>query len=160
MCSLIIATIVPSALAETSTSTEKTTVVGVYAYTHWSIIGNTTKGEMAAQTTIREANGEQVPTGYMGARARLYTSSGSLKASTDWKFNDQEAKSMLSFDSFSVSSGYYYSKGEVKFYNGNGYTAVSSNSTPNLAVKRIPAVQKNENGEIYGSEIKLVLNRI
>ena len=158
LCSLMLATIMPSAMAELISSTEKTTVVGVYAYTHYSSVSNNAKGEMAAQTNIREANKEEVPVGYMGARARLYTSSGTLKASTDWKFNDYETKSFASYNSFSVPSGYYYSKGEVKFYNGNGYTSVSCNSSPNLSVQNIASVQKNENGEVYGSEY--LLNQI
>lgn len=54
-----------------------------------------------------------------------------------------------------VLGEYYYCRGEVKLYTGNGYTIDTCNSTPNIRVPLNAIVTTNERGEIYGSELYL-----
>lgn len=62
---------------------------------------------------------------------------------------------------YETNSGYYYSRGQARFYTGDGYTTYTCAATPNYAPKKIASdyssmnIQRNENGEIYGSEIFL-----
>lgn len=56
-----------------------------------------------------------------------------------------------------VSSGTYYAKSEMQFYNGNRYNSYTSNATPNLQrslVNIIPnnSYEVNENILTYGSD--------
>ncbi len=152
---VLMVVIVPSAFADSSLSDPTYKTVNGYKYKFWSVVANTVPGKMFAQTTLTVENADEVPTGYMGAQARLYNSSGVLKNSTDWIYNESSSGALLALSNFSHSSGYFYSKGQVKLYNGNGYSTYSCASTPNYAptfhsVQTV--VQVNEKGEVYGSE--------
>ena len=120
------------------------------------------EGRVDADTLAGLDGMNYAPVGYMGAQARLYSSSGVLKASSTWVYNEgtsyPTARGSLTYK---TTSGYYYSKGQVKFYNGDGYTTYTSAATPNFAPPRSVIsdknviIQKNDNGEIYGSGLFL-----
>lgn len=143
-------------------SDERTITLKGYTYRFWSIINNPSTGEIFAQTTLDVVD-KEAPTGYIGARARLYSSGGTLVNYTSWKYNTEKQGCLLVHSNFKHSSGYYYSKGQVKLYNGNGYTTYSCYATPNYSptsanVSTISTnidIQRNAKGEVYGSEIFL-----
>lgn len=135
-----------------------------YTYTYYSYIKDWNSESLVARTSVSTI--ETVPAGYIGIKSRLYSESGSLMASSEWSYNKS---SCVSFDSpiyYKANSGaYYYSKGEVKLYNGNGYSTYISKASPNLSLSsrkynlvannNEPEIKINEYGEIYGSEIFL-----
>ena len=144
------------------TSEEKNVTVNGYDYRFWSSIGNNVAGRIYTQTTVCLDHMDSAPLGYMGGQARLYSSAGVLKKSSEWEYNTwTEHPSVLPRFSYETSSGYYYSKGQARFYTGNGYATYACTATPNYAPTRSVAkfasvpIQRNGNGEIYGSEIFL-----
>lgn len=91
----------------------------------------------------------------MGAQARLYTSSGTLKYSSSMVYNDSPVINIYAYSSRTTSSGYFYAQSKVSFYNGNGYTSYTANKSPNASVASTfgsnIGYSVNENNETYGS---------
>lgn len=105
-------------------------VNGYKYYNNASVINNT---NLCARTWVMMTEGgNQVPTGYMGGKARLYTSGGSLKRESEWIYNDQPIAGYGVYTNNYNQSGTYYSKGISAAYNGNGYTTYSTYQSPNL----------------------------
>jgi len=134
--------------------TEKT-VYG-YDYRYESYVSNNTSGQIFGQASVSCTNVDELPIGYMGAQARIYNTSGILKASSSWRYNETDNPLVITITTYDTTSGYYYCKGQVKLYNGDGYSTYSCKATPNYAPTRNGIeIQRNENGEIYGSELFL-----
>lgn len=74
----------------------------------------------------------QVPTGYMGARARLYTSDGTLREDSGWTYSDEPLAGWYVDTDTQIWSGTYYSQGYSAAYNGNGYNTYSTYRSPNI----------------------------
>lgn len=143
-------------------SAVRTATVYGYTYSFGSMIHNEENGRISYQTNVAVSSTDTVPVGYMGVRARLYSESGALVSSTSFTYNTDETGGELAASGYNTTSGYYYSKGAVKLYNGTGYTSYDSYATPNFTPTNAYSlsgnnitVQRNENGEIYGSEIFL-----
>lgn len=146
-------------------SDERNVRINGYDYRYWSVIGNNSSGSIFAQTTVGvdvEAGTDSVPIGYLGGQARLYSSSGVLKKSSEWEYNEYSEYALVApLFGYYASSGYYYSKGQARFYTGDGYVTYACTATPNYAPTQSinsyssMIIQRNENGEIYGSEIFL-----
>ena len=153
------------AMAYMDHSDYRTETVYGYTYTFCSNIHNETSGSIGYQTSVWVTSANYVPTGYMGAKARLYNTSGFLKAYADWDYNLVPTNTFLQSGVYATTSGAYYSKGQVKLYNGNGYTTYDAYISPiysprsnDCPADRNLTVQYNEYGEVYGSE--LFLNEI
>lgn len=114
-------------------------------------------GSVHASTHVSNTVTANVPIGYFGISSRLYNSSGSLITSTEWFYNPMEVVAGTDSTSSVKDKGAYYSKGMVKFYNGNGYTTYTCNQSPNVQLASVYLPSKNDNGEIYGSEYFLNL---
>lgn len=131
------------------------TVYG-HTYVYWSTLGDGISGSLAVYSTICTDDGNKVPEGYMGARARLYTSSGVLVSSSDWEYNSLSTSGKTAYYSYPCTSGYYYAKGSVKIYNGDGYNTYDCKATPNITPKAArDALHVNSSGELLGSELFL-----
>lgn len=127
-----------------------------YTYKYWSTLGDGISGSLAAFSSICTTNGVNVPEGYVGARARLYNSSGTLVGASDWKYNSSSSTGETAYYSYSCTSGYYYAKGAVKIYNGDGYSTYDCKATPNITPKATrEALHVNQSGELFGSELFL-----
>lgn len=91
----------------------------------------------------------------MGAQARLYTSSGTLKYSSSMVYNDSPVVNIYAYSARTTSSGYFYAQSKVSFYNGNGYTSYTANRSPNASVASVSdstiGYSVNANNETYGS---------
>lgn len=132
------------------------TVYG-HTYKYNSSIGkDDSTGEVYGVTNI--TSDESFPAGYGGVSARLYTSEGVLSKSSSWFYNGSEVRGMGSGALFAPSSGTYYSRGQVRFYNGDGYTTYSTKASPNLTQYNSSSLaashlQTNQNGLTYGSAL-------
>lgn len=158
----VVVMLITTASAETGMSNTKYTTVNNYDYRYWSLIANNVEGRVDADAVAGLDGMNYAPVGYMGAQARLYSSSGVLKASSTWVYNEGTSYPTASGSlTYKTTSGYYYSKGQVKFYDGEGYITYTSAATPNFAPTRSVIsdknviIQKNDNGEIYGSGLFL-----
>ena len=144
-------------------SAEKSAIgYGNFRYNFVSFIWNN-PGSVGFETHIQTTSHGYIPRGYVGALARLFSSSGALVSTTGWSFNTTTTSYYLTLKEFPTTSGYYYSKGQVAIYNGDTYNYIDCYATPNyspLAPRQNNniSVQRNSSGEIYGSE--LFLNQI
>lgn len=155
----LVAGLVVTAYASEYSSAQKTVTVYDHKYDYWSSI-NSTETTHVMYSTYGEAVGG-TPQGYMGLRPRLYSDDGSLVDAMDWHYNNSDYTSttqlrVLWIYRDGVPGEYYYSRGQAKFYNGNGYTTYTCNASSNI---RVPvtarSIQVNAYGEVYGSEIFL-----
>lgn len=129
-----------------------------YSYDYCSSVwerGFTSGHTLEAVAQVITTNRKNAPTGYMGAQARLYTSSGTLKYSSSMVYNDSPVINIYAYSSRTTSSGYFYAQSKVSFYNGNGYTSYTANKSPNASVASTfgsnIGYSVNENNETYGS---------
>lgn len=151
---LVVGTLIVPAAAVNSSSSSAT-VYGI-TYTYYSqLISHTDVFQVGIRVSVDRTVGE----GYIGGKIRLYTSDGTLASATDWMYTGGSTSSQYGFASHydPEPNTYYYSKGQVQFYNGNGYTTYTCNATPNISGWSRPNIQvtRNQNGEIYGSEVFL-----
>ncbi len=144
-----------------------------YCYTYTNI-----GADSATQVNLKGT----AAVGDMGAMARLYNSSGTLKVSSTWSYNTNTGtnKALLVYTGRNLGSEYYYGQGQARAYNGNGYNTYTTNRTPNcylgpILVKAplgqnldtlesleldidtidssLKAVRINDNGQTYGSSL-------
>lgn len=74
-----------------------------------------------AATWVGQDGYLSVPPGYMGAKARLYDSSGILREASNWVYNNSSANAFDVLTPTDSTPGTYYSYGISAAYNGNGY---------------------------------------
>lgn len=152
-------------VAANESGTSTATVYGI-TYTYWSEIQRNNKGKIEGLTAFDA--GKNIPASYVGLKARVYSSTGVLVSSSDWSYGTgvpgfdvcASGKMNSIYDpTVTPNYNYYYSKGQVQYYNGNGYTTYTCKATPNISSglsRSISAqVSTNENGEVYGSELYL-----
>ncbi|MCR4782562.1 MAG: hypothetical protein K5851_07470 [Lachnospiraceae bacterium] len=98
-------------------------------------------------------NGGNVPTGYMGAQARLYNSNGVLKSAGQTIYNTIPSVNLYAYTSSVGLSGFYYAQCTVYLYNGNGYNSYSTNKSPNAGINSHIVHEECAiiNGKIYAS---------
>jgi hypothetical protein len=139
--------------AQAQSGATKVTVNG-YTYSYYSSIGTFT----SSTTAYAEIDAtSSVPTGYMGGLGRLYNSAGTLVKSGSWWYNDVPCWGIGVESGSYLSSGTFYSKSQVKLYNGNGYTTYTCNASPNLqrslaSIISTEEYKVNEEGLTYGSD--------
>lgn len=117
------------AAARVSDSKYTGTVDG-YSFQYYAGIDN---GSNIADSDIQTTDESNAPVGQMGAAAHLYAADTSLCEVSGWQYNGNDfwAFSALTNGSY-CGSGYYYSSGFVRAYNGDGYTTYQTDSTPQL----------------------------
>jgi hypothetical protein len=111
-----------------------------------------------------------VPTGYMGADARLFDSSAKVVASS-LAYNTSSTAGFYVYSPRISTPGQYYAKNIGYFYNGNGYTSYPGYQSPiqTLSSSKAESTAKaeetleeiasrteyavNDNGETYGSAL-------
>ncbi|MDP2400824.1 MAG: hypothetical protein Q8M66_02495 [Actinomycetota bacterium] len=86
-----------------------------------------------AATDVFTYPAQNVPSGYMGALARLYNSSGTLVRQSTWRYNSGSASGLgaTTSDSYTIPTGVYYSLGQSRAWNGSGYTTYNTFRSPN-----------------------------
>lgn len=151
---LIASAISSSAFAAGAIGNSKTVKVNGYVYSYYSsIYKNDTS--IWAYTEIESPNKVNFPAGYFGALARLYNDDYELVKSKGWWYNNEELGGTMYCTDSCYTAGTYYSKGQVKFYNGNGYTTYTCYSSPNLQLTKtsVPeSYEVNTRGLTYGTD--------
>ncbi len=156
LCCIMILGLGITAYADTSSSWQYATVNG-YSYKYRSSVWNRyfiSGNTIEAVAEVKTSNDKNAPAGYMGAQARLYTSSGTLKYASSTVYNDVAVINIYAYSPRTTSSGYFYSQTKASFYNGNGYTTYTANKSPNASVPKAlgtKGYKTNKNGETYGS---------
>lgn len=104
--------------------------------------------------SIKQDGYTNVPIGYMGAKAVIYDSSGNLKASSSWQYNNKSCNEINVYTkSLTKNNKYYYGQGKARAYNGNGYNTYTLYKSPNAKLTSSEDdayYEVNENGETYG----------
>jgi hypothetical protein len=100
-----------------------------YSYKNQSLIYNSLSTHVTASTTTANQGSGNVPGGYMGADARLFTSTGALKAESGYRFTSGAANSTTVPVQYTVH-GTYYSYGVSAVYNGSGNSYVYAYQSP------------------------------
>ncbi|HBR02234.1 MAG TPA: hypothetical protein DD738_06460 [Ruminiclostridium sp.] len=142
LCLLLLVTNIIIALASSAESSKGYYTVYGHDYFNYSTINTGTNYDgstfvAAVSSAVCDPPGTEtaVPTGYLGARSRLYNSSGKMIEETDYLYNSSPAW-VLHSDSARldspVSGQAYYSYGITAAYNGNGYTTYSTFKSPSL----------------------------
>lgn len=155
---LLVAMMGAAYATEYSSASKSVTVYG-HEYDYWSSI-NSTDDTLVLYSTYGTAI-DGTPQGYMGLRPRLYLEDGTLIEAVDWHYNDSDYAVTSSLRvpwiyKDGVPGEYYYSRGQAKFYNGNGYTTYTCNASSNIRVPLTArSIQINARGEVYGSELFL-----
>ncbi len=149
----------PSVVASASEVVGSYLYATVYNYDYaYCAKADANTGRVRATTYLRCADGN-VPAGYLGVYARLYSESGSLKVSSGWTYNSSSASAIQTTTEYATTSGTYYSKGQVRMYNGNGYANYNTTQSPYIQGRTASRLEDiyniNENNEIYGSELFL-----
>lgn len=155
MCMLMIGTSI-TVFASTSSNWQTKTVYG-YSYDYCSSVwerGFTSGHTLEAVAEVITTNRTNAPTGYMGAQARLYTSSGTLLYSSNMVYNSSPVINVYAYSDRTTNTGYFYAQSKVSFYNGNGYSSYVANRSPNATVtttSTIGSYAVNAQNETYGS---------
>lgn len=162
VCILILSFSIVAFAAYADSPYKYATVYG-YDYDFKARIYNT--GTYVTAETLVVCNDGNVPTGYMGAQARLYNSDGLLKLSSSWVYNDRELAGFNVLTKNYTTAGDYYSCGQVRLYNGDGYNTYTTYKSPIVTLGSTKSsllkskgisnykYQINEYGETYGSAI-------
>ncbi|TEB16090.1 hypothetical protein Psfp_01688 [Pelotomaculum sp. FP] len=92
-----------------------------------------TGGGVQATTYIERSTAGNVPSGYLGAQAFMYNSSGAIYNASNWVYNTSTVHGLYQvLPSGGINGQYYYSKGLTQVWNGNGYNQYSTYRTPNV----------------------------
>ena len=100
-----------------------------YSYYNYNWIDSSIE---EAVTIVGNQEAANVPTGYMGDQAELWTSSGSLCLASGWYYNPSPAGSISYGVSGTCGAGNYYSQGVTSAYDGNGYVSYQSDQSPDV----------------------------
>jgi hypothetical protein len=102
-----------------------------YKYDNQNTIDTTAGRPAVASINVATQNGGNVPAGYMGVKAMMFYSNGSLCRAGSWTYNGSSTFSMFATTSPGCGSGpVYYSQGASAAYNGHGYDTFPSWPSP------------------------------
>lgn len=102
---------------------------GAKSYTGQSYVLTNTWAYAYQRTKCTSSN---APAGWLGCKAKLYTSSGSLKKSSSWDYNSKTVSkgtydsTVCGFDSKKGSA--FYSKGQSRGWNSSSSSYVTKNT--------------------------------
>lgn len=91
---------------------------------------NTSAGKAWAVTVVGTSNGQPTNGGWMGARARLFSSNGALVQESNTVYNGGSS-TLLSVPTTRYANGSWYSYGVTYGWNGSGYNAHYTFQSPN-----------------------------
>lgn len=174
-CILLVMVMVTSAFADRveTYSESKSVTVYKHSYRYYSSIVSLDDAACLGSFTHIHTD-DNVPTGYFGGKCRLYNSNGTLIDSNDWSYNSSaygpggyKFGNVYFAETEAELGKYCYSKGQARFYNGDGYNTYTCTATANMKLdgpiihsmtednSELYEIKKNEFGEIYGSEVFL-----
>lgn len=160
-----------TAFALTESDPYETATINGHKYSFTSEVWDRSGSSATVEAVAYVEAETNVPTGYMGANARLYNSSGSLVKSSGTTYNTSKISGFFVYSPRTSSTGQYYAQNTGSFYNGNGYSTYTGYKSPIQALPSSKSASSsvaekvledlmsraeyevNENGETYGSAI-------
>lgn len=147
-------------------SSKLSTEVAKRTYNYWSGLMTGSPNTGLAWVSEANYNSTDLTAGWLGAKARVYNSNGSLLAESDMNYTTSETYFMVSGVDVR-SSNVIYSKGQVEIYTGTDYVTkdcpmtvkVSGGATKSAAYLSEKAIEVmatyavNAKGETYGSSM-------
>ena len=120
-----------AAIAGTASSPVGTYTVFGYGYQNQAVIVTlaSSSGSASARTNVSPQSG-CAPAGYMGARARLFNSAGSLVQESSTQYNSGCSTGLI-IPTNRTGHGTWYSYGVTYGYNGGGYSPYYTFQSPN-----------------------------
>lgn len=134
LCTFLVSVLLGAGAAVVYASSGATKYYGPiysYAYENWAGV-NSGSGVWASTYVGTQSGYGNAPAGYMGNRARLYNSSGSLKKDTGWIYNNQACGGFSELTSSYYWSGTYYSKGQTAAWEGYDYAIYLTYPSPSI----------------------------
>lgn len=130
--------------------------VGRYSYNN-STGSWLSSGKAYGTTTVTKNMGAPEAHGRLGAHCNLYNEiTGKVVATKGWDYNTYSTHSFNVKTPNVSGNGHYYARGTTRVYNGNGYTTVGANQSPNVVIRelgiKIPKVELKERQELYNSK--------
>jgi len=173
LCMVISAMMAATVFASTKSNVYDTPTINGKRYSFTSDVWDRWVGSpnaTAEAVANIKSNSGNVPAGYMGGHARLFTSSGTLWSSAAITYNTSSVSNHYNHSSPTNTAGLYYAQCRAFFYNGNGYDEYTGYQSPVLTlaptsnltyssdhtlteIKSRTAYEKNENGETFGSAL-------
>ena len=91
----------------------------------------TSPGKVSAMVEAGSTN-KSIPAGWVGAYAKIYSSSGALKCSSGWKYNSGSLPKNTGQVAFCDKNltGAYYSDGATRAWDGDSYKTYGANRSP------------------------------
>ncbi len=125
----------------------KTKTVKGYTYKFCAFTGNRyfSSGNTIEASTLLKCPDSNVPKGYMGAQARLYTEDEDLVTASDWVFNSSPLSAYIVDSETTTTEGNYYSHGRVKLYNGDGHDMYETYKSPMGVLKASRSASNTSN---------------
>jgi hypothetical protein len=121
------------AFAYTSSDFYETPKIKGYSYKFDSGVGIRNLGygvEKVEADAYVECLQGNVPIGYMGLQARLYTQYGDLVSASSMIYNDDKLAGFVVYAPGLRGGGKYYAQSRAEFYNGDGYTKYTGYKSP------------------------------
>lgn len=118
--------------ANVSSSPYYTPAVNGYRYNFTSEVVGRNSGSNFTLEALIEIRSPVVPAGYMGGQARLFTSSGTLRASSSMTYTTSRGPGLIVYSPRTRTPGTYYSISRGTFYHGNGYNTYTGYRSPNM----------------------------
>lgn len=140
--------------------TSGVTVYGI-SYRMFSYMNTTTGQPAKAGTVAYTSSSQEVPIGYIGIRPMMFFADGVVcREASGFAYNGTSTNSFNNAIGPGCGAGpAYYSRGDVQYYNGNGYDTYPTFRTandPSVAIGLIPT-KVNSRGQTYGSAMSGVL---
>lgn len=160
-CVLILGTTISAFAAQVNSTPKYTGNINGYSYKIVSSLSDAGYFGVCASGSVSNVSGKS-PAGWIGINARVMQGTA-VRASTGMQYTTSSG----GFDvigAYYNATGTFYSQCQADLYNGNGYTRVTSNRSPNMNWTKSLSVSANEvsnfenssyainnSGETYGS---------
>ncbi len=132
---LLSGAIAAPALAGTAYSSDNYYTVAGISYKNFAVVTTTTGGSgTAIARTTAEITAGTAPSGYIGAQARLYYSTGGLYCAGAWSYSNQSLGAGAMWNTTSCTAtghNIWYSAGFTDAWNGAAYNTYGTYQTPN-----------------------------
>ncbi|MED1788152.1 peptidase [Brevibacillus laterosporus] len=166
ICGLSIISMSTTSFADTSSEAYTTGKISGYTYSFTSELWQRSFPEGKTIEAVNHISASKnVPTGYMGGQALLFTSSGDLRNASSMTYNSESLAGFYVYSPRTTTGNSYYAQSKAEFYNGDGYTKFTGYKSPIQSHPRLLSSSKSENpmmreiydvngnGETYGSAL-------
>lgn len=143
-CILVTSLISTTAFAITQSQPFKTPTINDHNYSFTSEVWDRHFNPATVEAVAFIKADTNVPSGYMGGQARLYNTSGNIKASSSWTYSPSSLATFYVYSPRVSIVGQYYAQNQAEFYNGNGYTRYTGYKSPIQALSSSKLISTTE----------------